>query len=128
MILAHLRGVKIETGYPNGVTSILRERTLLQALDLEQQSQLGIQRLMMEAAFSPIYNERGAKTIFKDAHKSWQRYYHMSEFLNKAPVMVVPADERGLALGKMYEALEKSGLFDQIKAETDQFEQDLRNG
>lgn len=124
MVLAHLRD-KLEPTYPQGILSILRERLILYAIDCEVRAEKGIQRLLIEAAWSSAYTPQGAGRIWEATQKSWQRYYHMSEYLLQAPATTVALSQQGEAMTKVYEALEKAGVFAQIKERDKNLEAEL---
>ena len=124
MVLAQLRG-QLESYYPHGLRSVMRENMLLQALDMERTAQLGIQRLTIDAAYSAAYSAEGARAVLQNIQDSWRRYRQLSEFNTALQTKQKALDRPGAVLAKMHAAFEKAGVLEQIRQRDINLEKEL---
>lgn len=118
MLTAYLRGL-LKPDYKRGIRSILRENAILDALDREQLAAIGMQQLALEQSFVGAYNMEGVRKLLKNFMSKWPTY---SSWAMQRPAHLkqssIPTAE-AKAMQSLYEALEKSGLFEQIAAQPD---------
>lgn len=114
MVLAYLRG-KLEPGYPEGLRSVIRERLLLHVLSMELEADRGMRRLLIEAAWATYYTPESAVRIYQSGNEAWLRYTSLMELLATQQSKEKPIDEPAKVLLKVFDALETSGLLEQIR-------------
>jgi len=118
MLSAYLRGL-LKSEHPRGVRSILRENAILDAIDREQLSQLGMQQLALEQSFTAAYTPDGVRKLLKNFMNKWPTYSSWAMQRPSHLRMTVEPTSADKAMQALYEALEKSGLFEQIAAQPD---------
>lgn len=109
MLKAYLRGL-LEPYYDRGLSSVLRERVVLQAISNEGVADSMQQRLLIDASFSNHYGENVTRVI-NELYKAVERIRGYSEFdsgVDKLPVVT----DAMKALAELYESLSDAGMME----------------
>lgn len=112
MLLAHLRGL-LKPGYKHGVKSVLAEDLILRAVEVEISVDMERSFMLAQSCFAPLVGS-GANKLYKDTSNGFAE-------LHRKALMKFDSVLRKAAMGAAatYKALEESGFFDKLNAETD---------
>lgn len=117
ILLAYLRGARdiIKKDYPHGVRSILRERLIISALDMEEAGMQGMAHETISTIFAaPVADPKRFKAHSKQMHRMvthWHSIKTLDYDALERPVVKGSID----AMAKLYKALERSDFFDVIR-------------
>ena len=128
-LAAFLRGNTnlVAADYPQGLRSILRENSLLLALDLLLSAEHA--RMVSQTAFTmqaPHLDHKRMDKNIENMQKSMQYWLELMSF----NIRVRPPFARGSvdALAKLYKAMQKSAFFDMIREQHFRINPEARSG
>jgi len=93
----------------------MRERLILQAISMEMEAERGMRRIAVEAAWSSCYSPQGAQAVHQAGNQGWRQYASLMELTVSAQTKTKAIDKPAETLLKVFEALESSGLLEQIR-------------
>lgn len=96
---------------------MLRENLVLEALDIEKQVDLQFKTLQIENAFASFYDPKKVRHVLQELQRQFVRLTKAATF---DPTATQNAVAKGSieAISKLYYALAKSGLVDDVADET----------
>lgn len=114
--MAYLRGAKdlIKADYPHGIRSILRERMILYAMDLEEAATIRKESLQLTSSIVSAHLDP-AKVM--DVHRKWQAELIQAQGLAGLELHVEKMVQGSVdAIAKLYHAMDNSGFFQEVRA------------
>lgn len=112
ILLAHLRGIKIEPYYEQGLASVFRENMLLKAMSASLDVDMARELINVESALGASLGTDGAVTVLRRSIDAIERLRYQTEFNYDSETSRMSAMSN---IAKVYTALEKSGFLDKLK-------------